>query len=136
MCMVTRQVFYTADLITPDGSDTDVYGDSCEVGHGATLTSGWVSPDWSRWDVYENKEDVKPDVYANDDGDVAEWLARVINDRLGAVEGHALDTSWYAVDADENYTTGVNRHMAAHPEGFTNAELYHAFNITQRKVTA
>lgn len=65
---MTYQVFFTGDLITPDDSDTDVYGEPTEAGHGAHLDSGWVSLDWdSGKTVYENREDVGPDRYTPDD---------------------------------------------------------------------
>lgn len=126
-----RRVFYTADVITPDGSDTWVYGDPCEPGTGATLESGWWSPDWSRWEVYEEPEHVAPDVYDPElrDESPAEWLARVVGDRLGAVEDVSSDSSWYAADSQENYETGADLRPAAHPEGFTPEELAEAVRL-------
>jgi hypothetical protein len=59
--MTMRRVYYTGDLITPDDTDTDVYGEATEEGHGATLESGWISPDWSSYVVHENRGDVAPD---------------------------------------------------------------------------
>ena len=118
---MTRQVFYTADLIVPDDTDTDVYGEPTEPGYGATLEAGWLDPDWSRWTVYENAEDVRPDTFDND-GDPVIWLVERISDRLGRACGQGGHT-FYATDSDDNYVTGVNRSLAAHAQGFTDEEL-------------
>lgn len=125
-----RQVFYTGDLRTPDGSDTGVYGDPCEEGHGESMESGWVDPDWSLFCIWEDRDDVRPDVRDTDeDRSPARWLADIITDRLGVVESHDSRGTFYAADAQENFSTGEIMHLAAHAEGFTDDELNEAVDL-------
>ncbi len=130
-----KQIFYTADVIVPDGSDTDVYGEPCEPGHGAVLNMGWISPEWSRFEVHEKPEDVAPDVFEPDDetDDPAEWLASQLNLRLGMVEDTTSSPTFYAIDASEQHTTGTSARLAAHAKGFTDEELERAYLIMQRQ---
>lgn len=123
-----RRVFYTGDLITPDDTDTDVYGAPTLEGYGATLASGWVDPDWTRWAVYENRDDVRPDVMDDDDErEPAKWLADTIADRLGWCEDNG---GWFsAVDSVVNYSTGDEILLSAHPDGFTEEEIARASEL-------
>lgn len=115
-------ILYTADVITPDGSDTGVYGDACEPGHGATLESGWISPDWSCTTVYDASSDVAADAWKPAGGAPVEWLTARLRDRLGSVEDFD-GGSIYAADADSDFVTGVSSRLAAHPKGFTPEEI-------------
>lgn len=125
-----RQVFYTGDLRSPDGSDTGVYGDPCEEGHGETMESGWVDPNWSLFAIWEDREDVRPDVMDDDEErSPAQWLADTITDRLGVVESFDGRGTFYAADGIDNYQTGENMTLAAHAEGFTDDELAEAHNL-------
>jgi hypothetical protein len=122
-----RRIFYTADVIRPDGSDTFVYGEATEEGHGATLESGYISPDWSRSTVYENRDDVAADVYADDDGSHVIWLAARIADRLGTVEDNGDGTLYGQSDiaegTRESIEDGISVTAAAHVEGFSPEEI-------------
>jgi hypothetical protein len=58
-------LYWSATTITPDGSDTNAYGEACEPGRGYTEQSGWWDPDGDFWRVHERdrRDDVRPDVY-------------------------------------------------------------------------
>jgi hypothetical protein len=122
---VTRRVYYTADLVIPDDSDTDHTGQPCEPGHGYRVESGWYDPDASRTTVHDEQDDVRPDIYDPDDATPAEWLTERLTRRLGTVEASDY-RSIYAVDAHDH--DGVSVRMAAHPKGFTDAEVDAALN--------
>ena len=141
-----RRVYITATVQTPDGSDTTGDGEPCEPGQGYTVADGWLDPDWSRTDVAESSEDVRPDTWTAEDGDPVEWLRGVLADRLGAIEddryavyaadaavpgqlgprsfsvavigGVTVYAAGYAAELD-----GVTVRRAAHVEGFTFAEV-------------
>jgi hypothetical protein len=55
------RIFYTATIITLDGSDTAANGEACEPGHGYTEQSGWWDPDRAYWRVVEDRGDVTAD---------------------------------------------------------------------------
>ncbi len=128
-------IYYSADVITPDGSDSDVYGEACEPGHGMTRENGWLDPDWSRDTVYESHRDVRADRYeAAWDGDPRKWLAERLATRLEYVD---LDSAtWRSVYSSEGYTdpyTGVTVTVAAHPEGFEQWEIDSALDMIRRE---
>lgn len=108
------EIYYTADIIRPDGSDTGVYGDACGPGEGAELVSGWIDPDWSRDTVYANREDVRPDVWTADDGPMIDWIVQQLHARLGLIDTDGGDRSYYAAESDSDPYTGVDVRMAAH----------------------
>ena len=110
------EIFYTGDIVRPDGSDTGVYGDPCEPGHGATLESGWIDPEWSRWEVCAAREDVRADVWHPEAGPMIDWAVERILERLGGVSD-VNGTSVYAADSDQNISTGAALRMAAHIHG-------------------
>lgn len=117
-----RKIYYTADLITPDGSDS-WNGEPCEPGTGAVVSNGWYSPDWSRTDVYDTREDVTPDVWGKD-VDPAVWLANTLNERLSGWPESNGDGTWYSGEGqDVDHCSGINVSVAAHAEGFTDTEL-------------
>lgn len=134
-----RAIYYTGDLIVSDGSDTNCYGEECEPGHGYTLTSGWCDPDWSRWEVVEDRDHVSPDVYEPDEYDLedgmtpATWLAKRLTDRLGAVEQWDGGSTIYEVDAYEHPYQGKSIRLAAHPEGFTSDEIEEAVRLVAER---
>lgn len=116
------QIFYTGDLITPNGSDVSVHGDPCEDGCGADMVSGWVDPDWSLGEVRESHEDVRPDVWSPEDGPMIEWIVDRLRERLNGVEveGAGDRGTFYAQEPTGPYDsayTGVELMMAAHVEG-------------------
>ncbi len=80
------RIFYTGDLVTNDGSDTDGYGEPCEPGHGYEITNGWVDMTWSKNTVYENQDDVSADEWTPADGPMIDWAIRTIHERIGFVE--------------------------------------------------
>jgi hypothetical protein len=125
-----RRIYYTADLITPDASDTGVYGDPCDEGCGETYENGWIDPDWSQWTIYEDRDGVRPDVWEEDDGDAVEWLAGQLSSRLGAIQ-ECSDTTAYAADAYVHPYEGKSVRMAAHIEGFTDAEIDSAMALVK-----
>src|SRR6266536_3028508 len=89
-------VFYTASIITLDGSDTNAYGEPCEPGTGYTEQWGWWEPDRSYWRVREHRGDVSPDVYPQAERhSPARWLAEQLTARLGAVESYDHGRTFY-----------------------------------------
>lgn len=136
--MSDRKIYYTADVIIPDGTDTNAYGEPCLEGHGYTIDQGWVSPDYSDAVTFDDQEDVRPDVYDPDSGhgwldpSPARWLAETVAARLGHCEA---DTSlglprWFR--ASDDHDRGIDPSLrdnsivtlAAHPYGFTDREIY------------
>ena len=80
-------IYYTATIITLNGSDTNAYREACEPGNGYTEASGWWDPDRAYWRVYEHRDQVAPDAYPEDTRrGPAQWLADRLAARLGAVE--------------------------------------------------
>jgi len=114
-------IYYTADLYTPDDSDTNVYGEACEPGYGETMEQGWHEPDWSTWTVFETKDQVRPDTIESDDDrfdngfTLDDLIEQDITARLGAIDSFDGETA-YGSDPHENYTTGQRLMVAAHIE--------------------
>jgi hypothetical protein len=118
---IVLEIFYTGTLVTPDGSDS-FDGEPCEEGHGATVESGWLDPDWSLGEVRESRDDVRPDKWHPVDGPMVEWIVGQLSHRLNGVEveGAGERGTFYAVDETGPYDmhyTGVSLRMAAHVEG-------------------
>ena len=112
-------IYYTADIFTPDDSDTNGYGEPCEAGHGETIESGWYDEGRVAWGVFLTKDQVWPDVINYDDdrfddGYTLDQLVKeTIKARLGSIDSFD-DTTAYAADPKINYTTGVRVLLAAH----------------------
>lgn len=135
-----RAIYYTGDLIESDDTDTNVYGEPTEPGHGEVMTSGWVDPDWSTWTVYEDRDHVRPDVYEPDEYDIedgitpAKWLAEQVTKRLGGIDTPDGSDWFRAADAHTHGYDGKSITLAAHPEGFTTDEIDEAVRLmTERK---
>lgn len=120
---MTLKIYYTGDLIIPDGSDTGVYGDPCEEGCGEDMQTGWVDPDWTLWTVYEERESVRPDEWQPDDGAMIDWLYGRLSDRLGLIEEDTGHGTYYAREDVDDFPTGKRIHLAAHVEGATEPML-------------
>jgi hypothetical protein len=117
------QIYYTASLQEPDDTDTDAYGESCLPGHGYTERSGWWSPDWTRWEVYDLQNQVRPDTYdSRDDRTPVQWAAETVMERLGYVQGIDGGTTFYGVDPEQNYGNGTTVLPDAHLYGFNEDE--------------
>ncbi len=122
-------IYYTADCIVPDGSDTGIHGDGCEPGSGARLESGWISPRWSMTRVHESHRDVSPDRFESAwDGNPRRWLADRLAERLpgGVGEANRLDCLYSAESADYD---GIDVSVCAHPYGFADWEIESALNM-------
>src|SRR6266511_1711623 len=92
-------VFYTASIITLDGSDTNADGEACEPGHGSTERCGWWEPDRSYWRVREHRADVTPDVFPpGEQRSPARWLAAQLTARLGTVESFDHGCTFYGAN--------------------------------------
>src|SRR6266540_1100081 len=74
-------IYYTATIITFDGSDTNAYGEACEPGHGYREDSGWWDPKRSYWTVQADRARVTPDI-CPDRPDPRQWLAARLPARL------------------------------------------------------
>ena len=70
--------------------------DDAHASHGATREHGWISPKWSMFELYENKEDVELFYF-----DSYEDAEKFIEDTLGSVEG-ASAPSYYANEVRRN----------------------------------
>ena len=120
--MTTRQIYYTASLIIPDGSDTDSYGEPCEEGRGSIEQDGWIDPDWTLWTVYPKPEDVTPDVWEAPDGDPVAWLDERLRSRLGSVT-RGMGETYYSKDSYSRQTDAAMCMIAADVQGFSDDEL-------------
>ena len=116
--MTFYAAYMTADILTPDDTDTNCYGEPTEPGHGQTLESGWIDPSWSRWTVYQEQEDVRPiAVYLSDDGTLAEWREATVREWFGdwfhgpdGTDRVTDDNDTYydsTGDGEDNYDTGA-----------------------------
>ncbi len=89
-------IYYTATIVTGDGSDTTAYGEACEPGHGYTDASGWWDPDRSYWTVRGCRDQVSPDVYPHPARrSPAQWLADRLTARLGSIESFDGGRTFY-----------------------------------------
>jgi len=99
-----RLLYYSATIITLDGSDTNAYGEPCEPGQGYTEQSGFWDPDDDYWHVHDSRDTVHPDIYPPRCGpSPARWLADRLRERLGPVDGFDHGRSFYSA------------HEAVHP---------------------
>ncbi len=80
-------IYYTATIITFDGSDTNAYGEACEPGHGYREDSGWWDPKRSYWTVQADRARVTPDI-CPDRADPGQWLAARLAARLGDLDDY------------------------------------------------
>lgn len=124
--MITVQ--FSGDLITPDGSDTDGYGEPCEPGSGSTYASGWWAPRWTRFEVSDDPAYADTFTMPEDEEDPAVWICDTVGEYMNwsAVEWDGGETI-YAADAIEDYRTGRSIRPAAHVTGATPAQLEAAF---------
>lgn len=113
-------IYYTADILAPDETDTNVYGEPCEPGFGQSMESGWWNPDYDLWSVREKQSDVTPDVIDSKDArlddellTLSELVETVIEERIGSIDSFD-DDSAYAADSLDNYQTGVRVLRHAH----------------------
>jgi hypothetical protein len=109
-------VYFTATIVTLDGSDTTAYGEACEPGRGYTEACGWWDPDRAYWRVREHRDHVTPDVFP--DGErrsPARWLADRLTARLGDVESFDGGRTFYG--AREAVAPGRLTGTRAQPPG-------------------
>lgn len=128
---MSKLIYFTADVIVPDGSDTNCYGEGTLPGHGYQLETGWYDPDWSRYDVHKDRDSVRADVFdPSDTLTPAEFLAEAVAGRLNGVEFSGAPSTFYSADSDSSdYEKGRELTVAAHPEGFTEAEVNEAIAL-------
>jgi hypothetical protein len=92
-----RMLYYTATIITLDGSDTNAYGEACEPGHGYTEQHGWWNPDQDHWSVHPDRGQAQPDIYSPSSGAApAHWLASQLSDRLGPIDHFDGERTFYS----------------------------------------
>jgi len=109
-------VYFTATIVTLDGSDTTADGEACEPGHGYTEACGWWDPDRVYWRVREHRDQVTPDVYPQRAGrSPARWLADRLTARLGDVESFDGGRTFYG--AREAVVPGRLTGTRAQPPG-------------------
>lgn len=120
-----RTIRFTADIVTPDGSDTDAYGEPCLPGHGYKVESGWWAPEFSRFDVSDDPTYATTFVY-HDDPDAegpVEWLVTTLRNLLpGGVED-SDGRNYYAAGVLTDHATGTTVRPCAHIEGFSDEEI-------------
>jgi hypothetical protein len=89
-----RELYFSATIITFDGTDTTADGETCEPGQGYNKQSGHWSPDRSYWTVYADRSQAQPDTYPERGPRTPDqWLAARLTTRLGtleAVDGHTF----------------------------------------------
>lgn len=76
--------------------------------------NGWVSPDWSRFDLYTEREDVK--VY---EFDTREEAVKFIEETIGAIDFSGAEEvmgNYYGADPETNNETGEVWYRAGHVE--------------------
>ena len=147
MTIILRKlkVWYSADVVTPNGSDVSIHGEGCEEGTGADLESGWLSPDWSMTTVYEERDHVKPDRftmadidpvdlthYGDPTRDHVDWLADRLSERLSLVAEYANYRSgnlYGGQDIEPDPYESIRVSICAHPVGFTPEEIERAVRI-------
>jgi hypothetical protein len=79
-------LYFSATIITLDGSATTSDGEPCEAGTGYIERSGWWDPDRCYWRVHDQRADVTPDRYPpRGHRSHAGWLADRLLARLGAI---------------------------------------------------
>ncbi|MET0711082.1 MAG: hypothetical protein ABWZ30_01060 [Jiangellaceae bacterium] len=131
------RIYYTGTLIEPDGSDTDPNGEPTEPGYGSTMTDGWIDPSWSRWTVYDDRDDVAADVWEPADGPMIDWLIDTLIMRLSWIETHDMNETLYATEPDEDIEDGRSMSMAAHmhdvPPAIVTAVLHGIRNRQRRR---
>jgi len=95
-----RALYFSATIITLDGSDTNAYGEGCEPGQGYNEQSGHWSPDQSYWTVYPDRSQVRPDIYPERGSRTpGRWLADRLTARLGTLETVEGNTFYGAREA-------------------------------------
>lgn len=136
--MNTYRIWHTADLTIPDCEGGCPEADAC--------ARGYVDMSWSRWTVYPDRDNVRPDVF--DPSDYAcgcreidctgcltpvMWLADRLNELPGGPEGMNGDT-FYGADGDGDY--GVVARRAIHAEGFSDGQLAQAYALYKQRQAA
>jgi len=122
--MILATIYYTADIVTYDGSDTNAYGEPCEPGYGYAVESGWIDPDYDGFTVFEEKSSVRPDTILDDDPrfddgmDLDTIIEYVITERLGVLDSFD-GSSAYAADSymgNDGDTVTMAAHVTRHDE--------------------
>jgi ribosomal protein S18 acetylase RimI-like enzyme len=109
-----RELYFSATIITLDGTNTNAHGEGCEPGKGYTEQSGWWNPDRSYWRVHAERDDVTADVYPDgEDRGPARWLADRLVARLGAVDSYDDGRTFYG--AFEAVHPGRLTDLVTHP---------------------
>jgi hypothetical protein len=94
-----RRLYFSATIITMDGSDTNGYGEACEPGHGYTEAVGWWNPDDEPWSVSPRREQAHPDPYPpTATTSPVQWLADQLTQRLGPLDQFDGGRTFYSAD--------------------------------------
>jgi hypothetical protein len=94
-----RRLYFSATIITMDGSDTNAYGEACEPGHGYTETAGWWNPDDEPWSVRRHRDHARPDRFPHPAAtSPARWLADHLTQRLGPVDHFDGERTFYSAE--------------------------------------
>ncbi len=118
------RVWYSADNVVSDGSDTNGYGEGCEPGAGYEIASGWIDPDFDGGrTVHPEPLDVRADVWTRQDGPMIDWLIARILDRIGSPQDDDSHGTYYATEARTWYREGIESMRAAHIDGASEAML-------------
>lgn len=74
--------------------------------------NGWVSPNWNRYALYSNREDVSVETF-----ETRAEAVQYIEDTIGELEtdcGSEVMGNYYAADVDINHEAGEHWHRAGH----------------------
>lgn len=126
-------VYLTATKVTPlDNGEIDD-------------ESGWVDPKWSRWELYESRNDVTPIFQGCKRDYVAQWdsenaayddfiaeLARATAEYGCNLWDNTGGTNHYALDYITNYETGVDMSYCVHAftKGINREGLWDEYDVT------
>lgn len=73
--------------------------------------NGWVSPEWSRYTLYSERDDVKVTEF-----DTLPEAVEFIESTIGLTEHDAGSENYYALDEDLNHESGEYWYYAGHIE--------------------
>lgn len=95
--MAKFEVSFTADVTTPESASA-----------GMADRSGWVDIEFSRRQVFENKEDVRVHLF-----DTLEAAEEFIESEIGSADSYDGE-HWYAADVKDDYQTGEQWSYCGH----------------------
>lgn len=125
--MNDARIYYSATVITLDGSDLNAAGEPCEPGKGYTERHGYIDPDWSVFEAEDiTREQAACDRVPDDERDPARWVADKIRERIGLPEGDG-GNHFYAADSVKS--EGREAMLCAHVHGMSDGRLAAVWDV-------